>query len=85
VPTFYRYLQAQEAPARIEAGLEFHSAVEGLVHIFERAERENEETALGLWKEGGELGWADVMAGPCECIIVLILYTSKEKTDINCS
>jgi len=64
VPTFYRYLQAQEAPARIEAGLEFHSAVEGLVHIFERAERENEETALGLWKEGGELGWADVMAGP---------------------
>jgi len=64
VPAFYRYLQAQDSPAQIEAGLEFHGAIEGLVHLFERAERENEETALGLWKEGGELGWADAMAVP---------------------
>jgi glutathione S-transferase len=64
VPAFYRYLQAQESPAQIEAGLEFHSAIESLIHLFERAERENEETALGLWKEGRELGWADIMAVP---------------------
>jgi glutathione S-transferase len=64
VPAFHRYLQAQEASAQIEAGLEFHSAIEGLVHLFEQAEQQNEVTALGLWLEGNELGWADVMAGP---------------------
>lgn len=68
VPAFHRYLQAQEASAQIEAGLEFHSAIEGLVHLFEQAEQQNEVTALGLWLEGNELGWADVMAGPCRCI-----------------
>lgn len=39
------------------------------MHLFERAERENEETALGLWKEGREIGWADIMAAPCQFLI----------------
>jgi hypothetical protein len=65
---------------QIEAGKEFHAALEGLVALLERAEREvvggggasgeGENKALrsglGLWVEGGELGWTDVVAGPCE-------------------
>jgi len=58
VPAFYRYPQAQDVSAQIEGGKEFHAS---LVSLFERAE--NEGTAVGLWNEGGELGWADVMAG----------------------
>lgn len=65
VPAFYRYIQAQDETAQIEGGKEFISAIEGLAGLFERAEREGEESALGLWKEDGVLGWADVMAGPC--------------------
>lgn len=84
VPTFYRYIQAQTEDAQIEAGKEFHSALEGLVTLLERTENEvvsgsgvageGERTALkaglGLWVEGGELGWTDVMVGPCECIVL---------------
>lgn len=66
VPAFYRYLQAQDPSSQIEDGKEFLGAIEGLVILFERAEKEGEVEALGLWKEGGEIGWADVMAGPCE-------------------
>ncbi|KAF5387909.1 hypothetical protein D9615_000818 [Tricholomella constricta] len=78
VPAFYRYLQAQTEDAQIEGGKEFHAALEGLVALFERAEREilggegaageGEKRALahglGLWVEGGDLGYADAMAGP---------------------
>ncbi|TFK47528.1 glutathione S-transferase [Heliocybe sulcata] len=64
VPSFYRFLQAQETEAQLTAGKEFHSAIEGLVSHFSRAETENVESALGLWREGGEIGWTDVMAGP---------------------
>jgi len=80
VPAFYRYLQAQDPQAQIEAGKEFHNALEGLVKLFERAEREILEgegftgegerkalsRGLGLWIEDGDgqPGWADVMAGP---------------------
>ncbi|KAG6811911.1 hypothetical protein H0H92_005309 [Tricholoma furcatifolium] len=78
VPAFYRFLQAQEISAQIEGGKELHTAIEGLIALFERAERdvlngggvagEGELRALkkglGLWVDGGELGLADVMAGP---------------------
>ena len=64
VPAFYRYLQAQDPAAQIAGGNEFRAAIDTLVGLFERADKEVGGT--GLWKEGGELGWADVMVGPCE-------------------
>ncbi|KAF8227620.1 hypothetical protein L208DRAFT_1405106 [Tricholoma matsutake] len=80
VPAFYRYLQAQDQNAQIEHGKEFASSLEGLVALFERAEREIVDVGsgaagegearaklkkgLGLWVEGGELGMTDVMVGP---------------------
>ena len=81
-----RFLQAQEDAKQVEAGREFRGALEGLVGLLERGEREilggvakeggvgvvgEGELAmlrkgLGLWVEGAdELGWVDVMAGPC--------------------
>lgn len=62
VPAFYRYLQAQDPEAQISGGKEFHAAVQSLVELFERAEKEVGGT--GLWVEGGDLGWADVMVAP---------------------
>jgi len=64
VPAFYRYLQAQDSSAQIECGKEFLTSIEQLVTLFEGAEQELEGTAVGLWKEGGQLGRADIMAGP---------------------
>ncbi|KAG6857887.1 hypothetical protein C0995_004385, partial [Termitomyces sp. Mi166 len=78
VPSFYRLLQARSPSAQLEAGNELHTAISTLISLFERAEREvlggagflgkGEERAmkrgLGLWVEGGEMGWTDVMAGP---------------------
>jgi hypothetical protein len=71
VPAFYRYLQAQDTEQQIAHGREFHAALEDLAKLMERTEREASAephglSALGLWKEGGDLGWTDVMAGPCE-------------------
>jgi len=70
VPAFYRYLQAQDPEEQIVKGEEFHTAIDGLVALFERAEREilagggeagaGERVALkkglGLWieSEGGQ-------------------------------
>ncbi|KAG1850317.1 glutathione S-transferase [Suillus tomentosus] len=62
MPAFYRYLQAQGPEAQISAGKEFHAAIQSLVELFEHAEREVGGT--GLWVEGGDLGWADVMVAP---------------------
>ncbi|KAH0834782.1 glutathione S-transferase [Lanmaoa asiatica] len=62
VPAFYRYLQAQDPVAQIASGNEFRATIDTLVGLFERADEEVGGT--GLWKEGGELGWADVMVGP---------------------
>lgn len=68
VPAFYRYLQAQGVPSQLAAGDEFSAAIRTLVGLFERAEHEVGGT--GLWRESGgdepQLGWADVMVGPCE-------------------
>jgi hypothetical protein len=79
LPAFYRFLQAQDTEAQITTGKEFHEAIEMLIGLFERAEREmvggngvsgeGERQALskglGLWVDGGELGWTDVMVAPC--------------------
>ncbi|SJL02590.1 related to glutathione-S-transferase [Armillaria ostoyae] len=79
VPAFYRYLQAQDTSSQIESGKEFHSSIQKLVALLERAEKEivgvggvsgeGEIKALsiglGLWIKGNDdLGWIDVMAGP---------------------
>jgi hypothetical protein len=71
VPAFYRFLQAQEVDAQIEGGKDFFAALEQLTTLLERAEHEAEGgdvAGLGLWVDGGELGWTDVMVGPCECL-----------------
>ncbi|EIW77264.1 glutathione S-transferase C-terminal-like protein [Coniophora puteana RWD-64-598 SS2] len=62
VPAFYRYLQSQDQQAQIDHGKEFVDTLEHLASLFERAEREVGGT--GMWKEGGELGYADAMVGP---------------------
>ncbi|KAI5982778.1 glutathione S-transferase [Pisolithus albus] len=62
VPVFYRYLQAQDPDAQIAGGREFLDAIETLVGLFERADREVGGT--GLWKDGGELGLVDILVGP---------------------
>ncbi|KAK7029369.1 hypothetical protein VNI00_014623 [Paramarasmius palmivorus] len=78
VPAFYRYLQAQDQEAQIQGGKEFLDSIEGLVSLFERAEKEvlhastsgeGERKALsaglGLWVAGNEdIGLADAMVGP---------------------
>ncbi|KAI5982785.1 glutathione S-transferase [Pisolithus albus] len=61
-PAFYRYLEAQDPDAQITGGREFLDTIETLVGLFERAEREVGGT--GLWKDGGELGLADLLVGP---------------------
>ncbi|TFK91913.1 glutathione S-transferase C-terminal-like protein [Polyporus arcularius HHB13444] len=63
VPAFYRYLQAQDEEKQIEGAKGFLEASDGLVKLFERAEREG-CTSYGLWHERGSLSYADVMAGP---------------------
>jgi glutathione S-transferase len=76
VPAFYRYIQAQDASAQIEAGKDFHSSIEGLVSLFERADKEisdaEERSSLGLWlEESNRLSLADILAGPCEYIVFM--------------
>lgn len=51
---------------QIEGGKSFVEALNGLVQLFDRAEREG-YTAYGLWFERGSLSYADVMAAPCKC------------------
>ncbi|KAH8101478.1 glutathione S-transferase [Cristinia sonorae] len=63
VPSFYRYLQAQELDKQVECAKEFVESLIGLVKLFERAEKESESN-VGLWGDGGVLSLADVMAGP---------------------
>ena len=70
VPSFYRYLQAQDAEKQISSGREFHQSIQTLVSLFERAEKElgsdqKVRRSLGLWVEDGEMSLADVMVGPC--------------------
>jgi len=69
VPAFYRFLQAQDSAAQMTGARDFSAALEQLVALLERGEREiaaaNRGPRSGLWHEDhGELNWADVMAGP---------------------
>ncbi|EIN09108.1 hypothetical protein PUNSTDRAFT_134275 [Punctularia strigosozonata HHB-11173 SS5] len=70
VPAFYRFLQAQDPIVQIMHGKEFRAALEDLIDMMYRSERETaggpaeSQRALGLWKEGGDLGWTDALAGP---------------------
>ena len=71
VPAFYRFLQAQDSDAQTSGAREFARALEHLASLLERGEREvganlKRGPGSGLWFEDGELGWTDVMAGPCE-------------------
>jgi glutathione S-transferase len=89
VPSFYRYLQAQDSENQIKYGKEFISSIEILVKLLQRAEQELLESedggpeedairkALGAWLPGGnDLGWVDIMAGPWlyRAKIVLVHY-----------
>ncbi|KAG6836027.1 hypothetical protein H0H93_012172 [Arthromyces matolae] len=88
VPAFYRFLQAQSSDAQITHAKELHDSIQSLFELFDRAEKDvlggggflgdgelkATKSGLGLWFEGGEIGLADVMAGPCEpkCKVLLI-------------
>ncbi|KAI0764011.1 glutathione S-transferase C-terminal-like protein [Trametes elegans] len=63
VPAFYQYLQAQDEAKKVEGAKGFVDAIEGLVTLFKRAEREGFAN-YGLWHERGSLSYADVMAAP---------------------
>ncbi|KAI0367173.1 glutathione S-transferase C-terminal-like protein [Pilatotrama ljubarskyi] len=63
VPAFYRYLQAQDEAKQVEGARGFVEAIDGLLTLFKRAEREG-YTQYGLWHERGSLSYADVMAAP---------------------
>ncbi|TFY69856.1 hypothetical protein EVJ58_g172 [Rhodofomes roseus] len=63
VPAFYRYIQAQDEEKQIQGAKDFVEAIHGLIKLFQRAEKEGESTC-GLWREGGTLSLADVVAGP---------------------
>lgn len=62
VPAFYRCLQAQDPAAQAAGSTEFLAAVDVLVGLFQRAERE--VGVVGLWTEGGKLTLADVAVSP---------------------
>ncbi|KIY73664.1 hypothetical protein CYLTODRAFT_416694 [Cylindrobasidium torrendii FP15055 ss-10] len=79
VPSFYKYLQAQDPEAQVQDGTEFHEAIAQLVALLQRAETEivggdgsagpGEAQALGaglgLWIDTNDaLGWVDILAGP---------------------
>ncbi|KAI0634950.1 glutathione S-transferase C-terminal-like protein [Trametes polyzona] len=63
VPAFYRYLQAQDEAKQVEGAKGFVEALNGLVTLFNRAEKEG-YTSYGLWNGRGALSYADVMAAP---------------------
>ncbi|KAI0076498.1 glutathione S-transferase [Panus rudis PR-1116 ss-1] len=75
VPSFYRYLQAQDEEKQVQGAKEFAEAIEGLVKLFERAEKET-DGKVGLWHPDGALSLADIMAGPWlfRATIVLVHY-----------
>ncbi|KAJ4478975.1 glutathione S-transferase [Lentinula aciculospora] len=66
IPSFYRYLQAQDQDVQINAGKEFHESIESLIELLERSENEVAlAVGLGLWiTKNEDLGLVDVMAGP---------------------
>lgn len=87
IPAFYKFIKLQESEeAQAQAGREFQTSLDELVALLERAEKEVVEAGgvsgvgekkalaagLGLWIDGNEdLGWIDVMAGPCESLDII--------------
>jgi glutathione S-transferase len=69
VPSFYRFLQAQDTERQMVYKEEFSAALEHLASLLER-QQVFAVTGLGtgseLWSESGVLNWTDVMVGPCE-------------------
>ncbi|KZT39417.1 hypothetical protein SISSUDRAFT_1045579 [Sistotremastrum suecicum HHB10207 ss-3] len=68
IPSFYRFLQtSSNTPDSdeklVENGKEYRESLEGLGEMMQKAEKDGVE-GLGMWKEGGEIGWTDVMVGP---------------------
>ncbi|TFL00710.1 glutathione S-transferase [Pterulicium gracile] len=67
VSAFYKFLQSQSTTDQIDAGKTFLQTIEATAELLERTERQTSGSpnkALGLWQEGGELGWLDVLLGP---------------------
>ena len=65
-PAFYRFLQGQDQAT----GRKKFSAALGQLTSLERGERGisvKGGAGSGLWCEGGESNWTDVMVGPCTC------------------
>ena len=50
---------------QIQGAKEFTDAIEGLLRLFQRDEKEA-DNSTGLWKTNGDLSLADVMAAPCK-------------------
>ena len=78
VPSFYKFLQSQEPDAQIQSAQDFRDALDTLVSLLHRAEREitdgGSTESLGLWIENNvNLGWVDVMAGPCKHLSIWII------------
>jgi len=63
IPAFYRFLQAQPADAQADGAREFTDALASLTSKLDSVAKEA-PSAVGLWLPGGQLGWADIMAGP---------------------
>lgn len=55
IPAFYRYLQAQEEEKQIQGAKDFLEAIEKLIEMFQKAEKDTPE-AVGLWRQDGKLG-----------------------------
>lgn len=80
VPSFYRYLQAQDEDGIISGAKEYVQSLESLTSLFERANREVGTEACGLWNEGGSLSLTDVMAAPCLFSPFAVSYKSNKPT-----
>ncbi|KAK7029368.1 hypothetical protein VNI00_014622 [Paramarasmius palmivorus] len=80
VPSFYRYLQAQDQEAQIKGGKEAEKELLN-ANIAGEGERKALSAGLGLWVEGNEdIGLADVMVGPWlhRAVVVLKHYRGFE-------
>lgn len=76
VPAFYRFLQAQDPEGQTAGREEFSNAIRQLTSLLERGEREisvKSGAGSGLWCDGGDLNWTDVIVGPCTCSLRSIL------------